>query len=40
MLIKRYGKDSVVFINGDEILDDLDYGDELNELQELHMAGC
>ncbi|MCK9341681.1 MAG: SNF2-related protein, partial [Synergistaceae bacterium] len=27
LLIKRYGKDSVVFINGDEMLDDLDYGD-------------
>ncbi len=27
LLIKRYGKDSVVFINGDEMLEDLDYGD-------------
>ena len=27
LLIKRYGKDTVVFINGDEMLDDLDYGD-------------
>jgi len=27
LLIKRYGKESVVFINGDEMLDDLDYGD-------------
>jgi len=27
LLIKRYGKDSVVFINGDEMLDDVDYGD-------------
>jgi superfamily II DNA or RNA helicase len=27
LLIKRYGKDLVVFINGDEMLEDLDYGD-------------
>lgn len=27
LLIKRYGKDSVVFINGDEMLDEIDFGD-------------
>jgi len=32
LLIKRYGKDSVVFINGDEMLNDIDYGDGIKRI--------
>lgn len=35
LLIKRYGKDSVVFINGDEMLDDLDYGDGVKRTERI-----
>ena len=35
LLIKRYGKDSVVFINGDEMLNDIDFGDGIKRIVRL-----